>query len=65
MFRLNSRQENNDATAEMKATHQVNLTQRLDAAYEEAKRLVEELHSGADKKAKPRARQLKGRKNKP
>ena len=54
------------ATAEMKATQQVNLTQRLDAAYEEAKRLVEELSRSNDgKKAKPRTRRLKGGKNKP
>ena len=57
------------ATAEMKATQQVNLTQRLDAAYDEVKRLVEELsHSNDgdhDKKAKPKTRRLKGRKNKP
>jgi hypothetical protein len=53
------------ATAEMKATQQVNLTQRLDAAYEEAKRLVEELSRSNDgKKAKPRTRRLKGGKNK-
>ena len=53
------------ATAKMKATQQVNLTQRLDAAYDEVMRFVEELsHSdGGDKKttAKPR----KTRKKKP
>ena len=55
-----------DATADMKATQQPNLSERLEAAYEEAKRLVDELsHSDDGKKAKPRTRRLKGRKNKP
>lgn len=50
------------AAADMKATKQVNLTQRLDAAYEEAKRLVGELRQfQEDKKNKPKSR----RKNKP
>lgn len=58
-----------EVTADMKATQQANVAERLDAAYEEAKRLVEELsHSDdgdSDKKAKPKTRRLKGRKNKP
>lgn len=57
------------ATAELKATQQVNLTQRLDAAYDEVKRLVDEFSHSDDgdhgKKAKPRTRRVKGRKNKP
>jgi hypothetical protein len=36
------------ATAEMKATQQVNVTQRLEAAYDEVKRLVEELSGSHD-----------------
>ena len=52
------------ATAEMEATRQVNLTQRLDAVYDEVKRLVEELSRSHDgKKAKPKTRRLKGQKN--
>jgi len=59
-----------EATADMKATQQMNLAERLDAAYDEVNRLVEKLaasHDGSDheKKAKPRTRRLKGRKNKP
>jgi len=56
-------------TAEIKQGQPLDVRQRLDAAYEEAKRLVDELsHSedgGSDTKAKPRTRRLKGRKNKP
>jgi len=56
-------------TAEMKQTQQFDLTQRLEAAYEEAKRLVAELSrsydGGNDVQAKPTTRRLKGRKNKP
>ena len=48
-----------DATADMKAAQQVNLAERLEAAYEEAKRLVDELSHSDDgdknEKAKPRA----------
>jgi hypothetical protein len=48
------------ATADMKATKQMNLTQRLDAAYEEVKRLVDELRqSREDKKAKPKSHRKK------
>jgi hypothetical protein len=55
-----------NAIAEMKETKQPNVAERLDAAYEEAKRLVEELSRSNDgKKAKPRTRRLKGGKNKP
>ena len=55
-----------DATADMKATQQPNVAERLEAAYEEAKRLVDELsHTDDGKKAEPRTRRLKGRKNKP
>lgn len=51
-----------EMTAEMKTTKQLNWSERLDAAYDEAKRLVHELlHSQEDKKAKPKSR----RKNKP
>jgi hypothetical protein len=58
-----------DATADLKKLHQLNVTERLDAAYDEAKRLVEELSHSDDgdngKKATPRTSCLKGRKNKP
>ena len=51
-----------DATAEVKRTHQWNFTERLEAAYEDVKRLVDELsHSDDGKKVKPKTR----RKNKP
>lgn len=55
-----------NATAETKITRQVNVAERLEAAYEEVKRLVDELsHHGDNKKAKPRTRRLKGRKHNP
>ncbi len=51
-----------EVTAEMKAAKQMNVAERLDAAYEEAKRMVDELRlSQEDKKAKPKS----GRKKKP
>jgi len=57
------------ATAEMKQSQQINLAERLDAIYEQAKRLVHELLPSDDgdhrKKAKPRTRRQKGRENKP
>jgi hypothetical protein len=53
-----------NATAEMKATQQVNLTQRLDAAFDEVKRLVEELSHPDDGKKAP-AKPRKAPKNKP
>jgi hypothetical protein len=53
-------------TAELNGTQPLSVTQRLEAAYDEAKRLVDELsHSDGgdnDKKAKPRTRRLKGQK---
>jgi hypothetical protein len=52
------------ATAEMKATQQVNLTQRLDAAFDEVKRLVEKLSHPDDGK-KAAAKPRKARKNTP
>lgn len=56
-----------NATAEMKTTPQVNVAERLEAAYEEVKRLVDELshHGDNDKQANPRTRRLKGRKHTP
>ncbi len=58
-----------DATAEMKQSQPLNLAERFEAAYEEAKRLVAELsrshESGKDVKAKPKSRRLKGQKSKP
>ena len=58
-----------DITAEMKRTKQWSLTGPLQAAYVEVKRLVDELSGlpdgDGDKKAKPRSRRLKGKKNKP
>jgi uncharacterized membrane protein YukC len=52
-----------EATTAMKQSQPINLAETLDAAYEEAKRLVDELSGANDdgKKAKPR----KSRKNKP
>jgi hypothetical protein len=51
-----------EVTADMKTTQQMNLSERLAAAYEDAKRLVDELsHSDERKKAKARS----SRKNKP
>jgi hypothetical protein len=55
-----------NTTAEMKTTKQPNVAERLDAIFEEAKRLVDELSQSDDgKKAKPKTRRLKGQKNKP
>jgi len=58
-----------NVTAEMKRTQQINLTERLEAAYGEVKRLAEELSHSNDsdheKKAKPRTRRLKGQKKNP
>jgi hypothetical protein len=57
-----------DTTADMRATRQANVAERLEAAYQEAKRLVEAMsqaeHENKAEKAKPKARRLKGRKNK-
>jgi hypothetical protein len=53
------------ATAEMKATQQVNLTQRLDAAYDEVKKLVEELSNSDEGDKKAPAKPTKTRKKKP
>lgn len=53
-----------EATSEMKA-QQVNLAERLDAAYEEARRLVEELSHSDDGVKEEKAKLRKGRKNKP
>ena len=55
-----------NVTAEMERTQQLNVAERLQAIYEEAKRLVDELSQSDDgKKAKPKTRRLKGRKNEP
>ena len=58
-----------DAKSEMERTKQWSLTEPLQAIYEEAKRLVDELSvlpdGDNDKKAKPKTRRLKGQKNKP
>ena len=52
-------------TAEMKPTQQFDLTQRLDAAYEEAKRLVDELSQSDDGDKETTAKPRKARKKKP
>jgi hypothetical protein len=51
-----------EATADIKQSQPINLSERLEAAYQEAKRLVDELRqSQGDKGAKPKPR----RQNKP
>jgi hypothetical protein len=54
-----------DAIADMKGTKQSNVAERLDAAYEEAKRLVEELSHSDDGDKKATAKPSKARKKKP
>ena len=55
-----------DATADMTQLQPINLAERLDAAYEETKRLVDELsHSDDGKNPKPRIRRLKSREKEP
>ena len=49
-----------EATADMQATEKASVAERLEAAYEEAKRLVEELRQSQEgKKAKPKLRRKK------
>ena len=50
-----------DATADMKATQQPNLSERLEAAYEEAKRLVDELSASQDAGKAEKSKKKKGR----
>jgi len=50
-----------DATADMKATQQANLSERLEAAYEEAKKLVDELLSSQDAGKAEKSKKNKGR----
>jgi uncharacterized membrane protein YukC len=58
-----------DATADMKAIQQPNLSERLEAAYKEAKRLVDELSASQDagkaEKSKKKKGRAVGRKNTP
>lgn len=49
-----------EATADMRQSQPINLSERLEAAYQEAKRLVDELRqSQANEKAKPKSRRKK------
>lgn len=54
-----------DATAHMKAAPQVNLAERLEAAYEEAKRLVGELSQSDDGDKETTVKPRKARKKEP
>lgn len=54
-----------ETTADMKQLQPINLSERLEAAYEEANRLVDELRQSDDSDKEKAAKPKKGRKKKP